>query len=90
MIMKSLDKIQRVKEEVENDLLKLPGVTGVGIGKKSVGGKETDELAIIVYVEEKKDVIHENMIPKQIQGIQTDVIVRRFVLHSGGKEKYKD
>jgi hypothetical protein len=79
--MKSLDEIRRIKTEVEAELLKLPGVTGVDVGHKYVGGKETDVLAIRVYVKEKKDVPEEDAVPKQIRGVPTDVIERRFVLH---------
>ena len=76
-----LEEIRKIKEEVEEDLLKLPGVTGVDVGQKIVRGQKTDELAIRVYVKEKKDVSEEEMIPKRIRGISTDVIERRFELH---------
>jgi hypothetical protein len=84
--MKNLDEIRRIKAEVEEELLKLPGVTGVDVGYKYVGGKKTDVVAIRVYVEEKKDVPEEDAVPKQIQGVPTDVIQRRFVLHSDQPE----
>ncbi len=80
--MKSLDEIQRIRREVERELLKLPGVTGVDVGQKIVDGKKTDIIAIIVYVEKKKDVPQEFAIPKKIQGIPTDVVERKFVLHT--------
>ncbi len=83
--MKKLDEVRRVKEGVEKDLLTLPGVIGVDIGKKIVGGDKTDELAIRVYVEEKRDVPPEEMIPAMIDGVKTDVIQRKFVLHKGEK-----
>jgi hypothetical protein len=79
--MTDLDEIRRIKTEVEGELLKLPGVTGVDVGYKYVGGKKTNTLAIRVYVEEKKDVSAEEAVPRQIRGIPTDVIQRRFVLH---------
>lgn len=81
--MKNLDEIRRIKTEVEAELLKLPGVTGVDVGYKYVEGKKTDVLAIRVLVKEKKDVPEEEAVPKEIQGVPTDVIQRRFVLHSG-------
>jgi hypothetical protein len=79
--MENLDEIRRIKTEVEAELLKLPGVTGVDVGYKYVGGKKTDTLAIRVYVAEKKDVSEKDAVPKQIRGVPTDVIQRRFVLH---------
>jgi hypothetical protein len=39
-------------------------------------------LSIRVYVEQKKDVPAKDAVPKQIEGVPTDVIERRFVLHS--------
>jgi hypothetical protein len=79
--MASLEEIRRIKDEAERELLKRPGVTGVDVGHKYVGGKETDTLAIRVYVEKKKEVQGTDAIPKQIRGIPTDVIERKFVLH---------
>lgn len=81
--MTSLEEVRRVKKRVEKELLEIPGVTGVDVGYKYVGGKKTDVLAILVYVEKKKkDVPEKEMIPKKIDNIPTDVKERRFVLHS--------
>jgi hypothetical protein len=80
--MKSLEEITRVKNEIEPELLKLPGVTGVDVGYKYVGGKKTDELAIRVYVKKKGDVPEKYAVPKRIHDIPTDVIEQEFVLHS--------
>jgi len=77
-----LDEITRVKTEVEAELLKLPGVTGVDVGYKYVDGKKTDVVAIRVYVKKKRDVPEKDAIPKKIRDIPTDVIEREFVLHS--------
>jgi hypothetical protein len=76
-----MDDIRRVKERVELDWLNRPGVTGVDIGWKIVDGEKTDQLAIRVHVEEKKDVPEDQMIPDEIDGIPTDVIQHKFVLH---------
>lgn len=60
----------------------LPGVTGVDIGLKIVNGKKTDVMAIRVYVDKKMEDVDENIkIPKEIRGVPTDVIQRKFVLH---------
>ena len=82
--MPKVDKIKQVKEEVEDDLLSRPGVTGVGVGYKYVGGKRTNETAIVVYVNKKKalkDIPEKERIPKKIQGVSTDVIEREFILY---------
>mgnify|MGYP001826054280 CR=1 FL=1 len=85
--MKNIDEIRHIKAEVEAELLKLPGVTAVDVGRKIVDGKKTDVLAIRVYVKEKRDVPEEEVVPKQIQGVPTDVIERHFVLHSSEPEE---
>jgi hypothetical protein len=77
----NLPEIRRIKEEVESQLLKLPGVNGVDIGPKIVGGRETGQMVIRVYVTKKHDVPEAEAIPKEIQGIPTDVIERRYELH---------
>jgi hypothetical protein len=72
----SLAMIRPVKEAIEDELLQRPGVVGVDIGYKEVGGRRTDELAIRVLVEKKWDVPQEQRIPSMIQDIKTDVIQR--------------
>ncbi len=79
--MKTLDEIRKIKELNEGLLLKLPGVTGVDIGNKLVAGHDTGTPAIRVYVSQKKDVPSDQTIPKEVDGVPTDVIERRFVLH---------
>jgi N-glycosylase/DNA lyase len=85
--VKSLDEIRRIKRDVEAELLELPGVIGVDVGRKYVNGKKTDEIAIRVYVEKKKEVPAKLAIPKEIRGVPTDVIERKIVLHSTQKSQ---
>ncbi len=59
-----------------------PGVTGIDVDFKYVDGKKTDEIAIRVFVEEKKDVPFNERIPETIEGVRTDVIQRTLVLQS--------
>jgi hypothetical protein len=73
--------LREAKEAVEADLLGRPGVTGVDIGYKEVGGRPTDVVAIRVLVAEKRDVPPDQAIPAEIDGHPTDVIERRFRLH---------
>jgi hypothetical protein len=72
------------KERAEQELLKIPGVTGVDVGYKEVGGEPTGVIAIRVLVKQKKPtsrVPKEQRIPAEIDGHPTDVIERRFELH---------
>jgi len=76
--MPTVAQIRPIKKASEPDLLKLPGVTGVAIAEKVSGGKKTGEMAIVVYVEKKRDVPAKDRVPKEIQGVKTDVVQRRF------------
>jgi len=78
---KELEKIRKIKKKVEADLLKRPGVIAVSVGFKVVKGKKTKELAIKVHVEEKKDVPNKEKVPKEIEGVKTDVVQRKYVPH---------
>ncbi len=81
--MNLVSQVVAVKESVEAELLKRPGVTGVDVGYKEVKGKPTGELAIRVLVADKKPankVPEDQKIPPEVNGIKTDVIQRRFVL----------
>ncbi len=76
-----LEAIRPIKEGVEDELLQRPGVVGVDIGYKEVGGRRTDELAIRLLVEEKRDVPPEQRMPQEFEDIKTDVIQRgRYTL----------
>ena len=69
-------EVRAVKESIEDELLEMPGVVGVDIGYKEVGGQTTDELAIRVLVEVKRDVSPRERIPRMFENITTDVIQR--------------
>jgi hypothetical protein len=65
-------------EEVRSELSQIPGVVGVGVGFKEVGGKSTDDVSFRVYVTEKKkpgDLLPEHIVPAEIKGTKTDVTV---------------
>ena len=80
-LAKGLDEIKRIKESVENELLKRPGVSGVDVGYKITKGEKTEELAIRVHVRKKRrDVPKNQMIPDKIDGVKTDVLERDWVL----------
>ncbi len=70
-------KIQEIRAEVEEDLLGRLNVVGVGVGYKEVGGKETTDLCLHVYVEKKlpkAELAPEALVPETVQGLPTDVI----------------
>jgi hypothetical protein len=73
----NVTKVRNVKEKFLEQLLPLKNVVSVGIGRKKVQGRETEELAIIVGVKQK--LPHElikksDLIPLVLDEIKTDVI----------------
>lgn len=55
---------------------KIEGVVGVGFGLKEAGGQYKDDIAIVVFVREKKkeeDLAPEQRIPPMFEGYRTDV-----------------
>lgn len=80
--MTDLTKIRAAKRAVQDDLLRRPGITAVDVGPKIVAGKRTDQMAIRVFVaEKKKRVAPDEKIPEAIEGIKTDVIQMSFKLN---------
>ena len=69
--------ILAVHDAAKAELEKIPGVIGVGIGLKEIGGTLTDQICFRVYVEAKKDAAElpaEEIVPAQVQGFPTDVL----------------
>ena len=75
--MDKMEQIRKIKDKHEAELMKKAGVTGCAIGYKQVGGLQTDELCLVCYVKKKlpeKKLKKKDIIPKEIQGIATDVV----------------
>src|SRR6266568_1541441 len=67
----------RVKNQAEEALFRIPGVRGVALGPKIVGGTLTGTPAIQVFVARKRslhDLAADERIPLEIDGIHTDII----------------
>ncbi|MCZ6583265.1 MAG: fibronectin type III domain-containing protein [Thaumarchaeota archaeon] len=82
------DKVLDVYGKVKNELIKRKNVFGVGHGFKEIEGKLTDKPAIIVYVKEKlnkEKISQDELIPKEIDGIQTDVVEISHHRHGEGE-----
>lgn len=75
--MATIEEVKRVKEKHEQALMSKAGVVGCSIGYKEIDGKKTDKLSIVCYVREKKteeELKRKDIIPKEIEGIPTDVV----------------
>jgi len=58
-------------------LLKRPNVVGIGIGFKVSGKRQTDELSVVVLVQQKlppASLSEEAFIPQEVSGVRTDVL----------------
>ena len=70
-------KAQEVKDANEEKFFALPNVIGVGIGHKEIGGKETTDLCIKVYVEKKfpqEKLSADEIVAETVDEIKTDVV----------------
>jgi hypothetical protein len=72
--VKQYEAIALHKDTIDNLLFKLPGVKAVGIGYKTIGDVETDEMSIIVSVKKKGSFAPAHLIPRVVEGCKTDVI----------------
>ncbi|MCH9648900.1 MAG: hypothetical protein K0U98_11730 [Deltaproteobacteria bacterium] len=74
-------RLQAILERSLREILSNQGVTAAAIGRKQVGGIETEKLAIVVFVKKKHDqgcVAASSLIPREIEGALTDVVEREF------------
>lgn len=68
---------RRALAGVRQDWLSRPGVTGVDVGFRLVGGTLRDVIAIRVYVAHKRDpdeLREGERFPRSVQGVPIDVI----------------
>ena len=66
--------MQGMRDVESSRLSAMPGVKGIAIGKKETNGKETDELSLIVFVREKKQLDKlgiDDRVPKWIDTYKT-------------------
>ena len=75
--MATMEEARRMKEKYEFVLLKKKGVVGCATGYKIVGGKKSDEPAVICYVvkkKPKKELKKQDIVPENLEGVSTDVV----------------
>lgn len=73
----TLEEAQRAKARHEAALLRKPNVVGLGVGKKVVGGEETDELCVVVFVTRKvppAELRAHGLVPLRVDDVKTDVV----------------
>jgi hypothetical protein len=75
--MTDVDRIRGVKRRAAARLHAIPGVHAVGVGGKIVGGRDSGELAVAVFVLTKKkpeELSEAELVPSEIDGVKTDVV----------------
>ncbi|MEE4185019.1 MAG: hypothetical protein V2J12_04565 [Gammaproteobacteria bacterium] len=72
----TIERLQDIQQRYEAELMSRPHVVGVAIGIKQTRGQVTNELALIVMVDEKiptAQLSEEEQIPSEIEGMPVDV-----------------
>lgn len=89
----STDQAFQAQALVQDDLLAKSNVVGVAVGFKESEGVVTDEISVVVLVEQKKPLAAltpQDIVPKEIDGMRTDVVevgvLRAF---QGGRARYR-
>jgi len=78
-LKKQHEHLLQVYEKVKERLAGYPNVVSIGIGMKEKDGQLTNEGCIKIVVKEKvseADLDPDEIIPKEIEGVKTDVIVQ--------------
>ena len=74
-----LEDLRRKLKQYRHKLLKMYRAEAIGIGYKHVGGKRTEEIAIIFFVKKKlsKDELRKagiQQVPQKLLGYPTDIM----------------
>lgn len=74
--MEHYERIKEIKDRYTEQLMAKKNVVGVGIGFAERGGSRTDELALLVMVDQKRpaeSLDAQDIIPAEIEGVPVDV-----------------
>lgn len=89
----STDQAKEAQAIHEETLLQKQNVVGVGVGYKESNGERSDQVAVVVLVEEKKPLAalrDEDLIPKELEGLRTDVIEVGYLrAQQSARERYR-
>jgi hypothetical protein len=75
--MPETGEVFQIKEQHKAQIMEKPNVVGVGIGYRTVGRRETDELSVVALVRQKvptAGLTAEELLPRQVNGVPVDVI----------------
>ena len=80
------EELRVVKQKHIDHLLAWPNVTAVDINYKTVRGRKTDELCLVIWVRKKKpesELPPDEILPKEIDGFAVDVFQGEAMLGEG-------
>ncbi len=96
MTVDAMAQVAQIKSAYTHRLLDKKNVVGVGLGYKVRGGRQTDEISLVVSVTRKVDpsaLAAQDMIPRTLNGAQTDVVelgfLRAFEQEPGPKDRWR-
>lgn len=72
----AIARAQAVKAKYERELMRKRNVVGVGVGLRERAGQTTNEVCIVVSVQEKlppDQLTPQDVIPTQLDGVPVDV-----------------
>src|SRR5689334_1894501 len=82
-------RLEQLLVDVEEEMFSHPGIVGIDVGYKEVGGVRTDRLALRVLVEKKRaDISDAERIPAEFDGLPTDVIERGTISSIADTSRY--
>ena len=89
-----LNQMIQAQVAFQSELLMKPGVVGVAVGYKNYQGDNTEQLALVALVEEKKPLealSADEVIPRDINGARTDVVEVGVLraLQLGPRDRYR-
>lgn len=91
--MSLFNQLTEVQRRFQRELMAKAGVIGVGIGFRDVKGEMTNEVTLVVLVEQKAPIdaiAPQDRVPEEINGIRTDVIeVGKIVAQLGSRDRYR-
>lgn len=91
--MAELFEITELQKRVEKELFRRQNVIGVGVGFKESAGVKTEELSLLVMVQEKIPLTalsEKDVVPKDFDGIRTDVLrVGKVVAYQTPRDRWR-
>jgi len=90
--IEKIAEIEKIREEKDEEILSYPNVVGVATGYKVKSGRVVPELCMQILVKKKipeTHLVESEIIPKELDGIKTDVIATGKIEALTYKSRYR-